>query len=194
MIAEKYAIRGLTLADTHYTVEQNLARNKYKALDEDGNTVLQGKQKALKLKEEFPFLNGAGEEVFSIKAQQIRDYEGRYVLTEAQTGEDVVVLDHKYSLFEQATGVTWRIRDAETDTVLAEITSRKVVGLFRTGLLGSLIPHKYTITDAEGTHVGAISGRLSIKDRYDVEISETGSVPRESVVAAAMVIDAIERN
>ena len=194
MTAEKFAIRGLALSDDRYTVEQNLARNKYKALDENGNTVLQAKQKAFKLKEEFPFLNGAGEEVFSIKAQQIRDYEGRYVLTESQTGEDVVVLEHEYSLLEQATGATWRIRDAETDSVLAEITSRKIVGLFRTGLLGNLIPHKYTITDGEGAHVGTISGRLSMKDRYDVEITETESVPREPVVAAAMVIDAIEGN
>jgi uncharacterized protein YxjI len=194
MTADKYTIRGLTLSDDHYTVEQNLARNKYKALDDDGNTVLQAKQKAFKLKEEFPFRNGAGDEVFSINAQQIRDYEGQYVLTEAGTGEDVVVLDHEYSLLEQATGVTWKIRDAETETVLAEITSRKFVGLFRTGLLGNLIPHKYTITDGDGTQVGTISGRLSMKDRYDVEMTETESVPREPVVAAAMVIDAIEGN
>jgi hypothetical protein len=46
MTADKYTIRGLTLSDDHYTVEQNLARNKYKALDDDGNTVLQAKQKA----------------------------------------------------------------------------------------------------------------------------------------------------
>jgi uncharacterized protein YxjI len=194
MTANKYAIRGLDLADDRYTIEQNLARNKYKALDEDGNTVLRGKQKALKLKEEFPFLNGDGEEVFTVTAQQIRDIEGQYVLTEAQTGEDVVVLDHEYSLLEQVTGVTWRIRDADNDAVLAEITSRKIVGLFRTGLLGNLIPHKYTITDADGTHVGTISGRLSMKDRYDVEIADTESVPREAVVAAAMVIDAIEED
>ena len=194
MTPAKYAIRGLTLSDDHYTVEQNLARNKYEALDDDGNTVLRAKQKAFKLKEEFPFVNGAGEDVFTVTAQQIRDYEGRYVLTEAETGDDVVVLDHEYSLLEQATGVTWKIRAADTDAVLAEITSRKVVGLFRTGLLGNLIPHKYTITDSEGTQVGTISGRFSMKDRYDVELHDTESVPRESVVAAAMVIDAIEGN
>jgi uncharacterized protein YxjI len=192
MTGNKYAIRGLDLADDQYVVEQNIARNKYEALDENGNTVLQGKQKTFKLKEEFPFVNGDGEEVFTVKAQQIRDIEGQYVLTEAQTGTDIVVLDHEYSLLEQATGATWKIRDADTNDVLAEITSRKWVGLFRTGLLGNLIPHKYTITDADGAHVGTIAGRLSMKDRYDVEIADTESVPREAVVAAAMVIDAIE--
>jgi len=190
----RYDIEGLDLSGDHYTVEQNLVRNQYKALDERGNTVLEGKQKTFKLKEEFPFVDENGEEAFTVKAQQIRDYEGQYVLADARTGEDVVVLDHEYSLIEQITGATWTIRDPETDAELAEITARKFVGLFRTGLLGNLIPHHYEITDANGEHVGSISGQLSMKDRYDVEIDDASSVPREPVVAAAMVIDAIEGN
>lgn len=193
MTADKYAIRGLALSNDHYTVEQNFARNRYEALDENGDTVLRGTQRLYRFRTEFPFVNGAGKEVFSIEAQQTRDHEGRYVLTETQTGDDVVVLDHDDSPFERATGTTWRIRDATTDAVLAEITSRRVVGLFRNCLLGSLIPHKYTITDAEGTPVGTISERLSMRDCYDVEITDSEAVPREPVVAAAMVIDALER-
>ncbi len=194
MGTSNYDIEGLDLADDHYTVEQNLVRNQYTALDERGNTVFEGKQKTFKLKEEFPFVDENGEDVFTIKAQQIRDYEGQYVLTDARSGEDVVVLDHEYSLLEQITGATWTIRDPETDAELAEITSRKFVGLFRTGLLGNLIPHHYEITDADGGRVGSISGQLSMKDRYDIEIDDASAVPREPVVAAAMVIDAIEGN
>ena len=194
MGTSNYDIEGLDLADDHYTVEQNLVRNQYTALDERGNTVFEGKQKTFKLKEEFPFVDENGEDVFTVKAQQIRDYEGQYVLTDARSGEDVVVLDHEYSLLEQITGATWTIRDPETDAELAEITSRKFVGLFRTGLLGNLIPHHYEITDADGGHVGSISGQLSMKDRYDIEIDDASAVPREPVVAAAMVIDAIQGN
>lgn len=190
----KYDIGGIDLPDDHYTVEQNLVRKKYEALDEDGNTVLKGKQKTFKLKEEFPFVNENGEEVFTVKAQQIRDYEGQYVLTDALSGEDIVVLDHEYSLLEQITGASWTIRDPETDAKLAEITSRKFVGLFRTGLLGNLIPHRYEITDADDGHVGTITGELSMKDRYEVKIEDASSVPREPIVATAMVIDAIEGN
>lgn len=194
MTTQKYDIEGLDLSDDHYTVEQNLVRNKYEALDADGNTVLKGKQKTFKLKEEFPFVDEDGEEVFTVKAQQIRDYEGQYLLADSRSGEDVVVLDHEYSLLEQISGATWKIRDAETDAELAEIRSRKFVGLFRTGLLGNLIPHHYEITDADGNLVGTISGELSMKDRYEVDIEDASSVPREPVVAAAMVIDAIEGN
>ncbi|SFS54294.1 hypothetical protein [Halostagnicola kamekurae] len=190
----EYDIGGLDLSDDHYTVEQNLVRNKYRAFDDDGNTVLKGKQKTFALKDEFPFVNADGMEVFTVKAQQIRDYEGEYVLTDAQSGDDIVVLKHEYSILEQITGATWKICDVDIDTKLAEITSRKFVGLFRTGLLGNLIPHHYEITDATGDHVGTISGQLSMKDRYDVDIDDASSVPREPVVVAAMVIDAIEGN
>mgnify|MGYP007131706559 CR=1 FL=1 len=194
MHTRTYDIPGVALTDDQYTVEQNIVRNKYKALDSSGNIVLKGKQETFKLKEEFPFVNADGEEVFTVKAQQIRDYEGQYVLSEAQTGETLVVLDHEYSITEQITGATWTIRDPGTDETLAKITSRKFVGLFRTGLLGNLIPHHYEITDADGGHVGTISGQLSMKDRYDIEIEDASAVPREPVVAAAMVIDAIEGN
>ncbi|WP_455448049.1 hypothetical protein [Natrinema thermotolerans] len=192
MEASNYDIEGLDLSADQYTVEQNLIRNQYTALDDRGNTVLEGKQKTFELKEEFPFVDADGDDVFTVTAQQIRDYEGQYVLTDARSGEDVVVLDHEYSLLEQITGATWTIRDPETDAELAAITSRKFVGLFRTGLLGNLIPHHYEITDADGGHVGSISGQLSMKDRYDIEIDDASSVPRVPVVAAAMVIDAIE--
>jgi uncharacterized protein YxjI len=193
-MTQTHDIPNIDLSDDRYTIEQNLVRNKYEALDADGNTVLRGEQETFTLKERFPFLNADGEEVFTVQAQQIRDYEGEYVLSESQSGEALVVLEHDYSLLEQVKGITWKIRDAETDALLAEITSRKFVGLVRTGLLGNLIPHKYEITDADGGHVGTISGELSMKDRYEIELTDTETVPKEPVLAAAMVIDAIEGN
>ncbi|PSQ35467.1 hypothetical protein BRD05_04945, partial [Halobacteriales archaeon QS_9_70_65] len=60
--------------------------------------------------------------------------------------------------------------------------------------LGELIPHKYEITDADGGHVGRIEGQLSVRDRYEITIDDASSVPKEAVVAAAMVIDAIQGN
>jgi uncharacterized protein YxjI len=59
---------------------------------------------------------------------------------------------------------------------------------------GGLIPHKYEITDASGGHVGTIESRVTIRDRYDVTIDDASSVPKEPVVAAAMVVDAIQNH
>ena len=185
-------IAAIDLTDDSYTVEQSLVRNKYAAYDADGDTVLRGKQKMFKMKEEFPFTDGDGTEAFTVTAGGIMDVAGNYVLSDAQTGEDLVVLDNDYSIFQD----TWKIRDADTEAKLAQIDSRgALVTLARNNLpLGELIPHKYEITDADGGHVGRIEGQLSVRDRYEITIDDAGSVPKEAVVAAAMVIDAIQGN
>jgi uncharacterized protein YxjI len=185
-------ISGLDLSGDRYVVEQSLIRNKYAASDSDGNTVLRGKQKMFKLKEEFPFVDADGEDVFSVKAGSVIDVAGNYVLTDSRTGEDLVVLDNDFSLFQD----TWTIRDATTEAAIARIDSRgALVTLARNNLpFGELIPHKYEITDADGAHVGNIDGQISIRDRYEITIDDASSVPKEAVIAAAMVIDAIQNN
>ncbi|WP_254839159.1 LURP-one-related/scramblase family protein [Natronomonas marina] len=185
-------ISGIDLTDDAYTVEQSLVRNKYKAMDAAGNVVLRGKQKMFKMKEEFPFTDGDGNDIFSVKAGGIIDVAGNYVLSDAQTGEDLVVLDNDYSIFQD----TWKIRDADTEAKLAQIDSRgALVTLARHYLpFGALIPHKYEITDANGGHVGNIEGQMSMRDRYEITVDDASNVPKEAVIAAAMVIDAIQGN
>jgi uncharacterized protein YxjI len=187
-----YDISGVDLSDDRYVVEQSLIRNKYRALDAAGNTVLKGKQKMLKMKEEFPFTDANGDEAFTVKAGGIIDVAGNYVLSDARTGEDLVILDNDYSLFQDS----WKIRDARTEAKLAEINSRgALVTLARHYVpFGGWIPHKYEITDLDGKHVGNISGQFSLRDRYEITIDDASTVPREPVVAAAMVIDAIQGN
>jgi uncharacterized protein YxjI len=187
-----YSIEGIELTDDQYTVEQALIRNKYKAMDAAGNVVIRGKQKMFKMKEEFPFVDADGNEIFKVKAGGIIDVAGNYVLTDAQTGEDLVILDNDYSIFQD----TWKIRDARTEAKLAEINSRgTLITLARNFVpFGGWIPHKYEITDLDGKHVGSISGQLSLKDRYDITIDDASTVPKEPIVAAAMVIDAIQGN
>jgi uncharacterized protein YxjI len=183
----------IDLHDDQYTVEQSLIRNKYRAEDSSGSLVLRGKQKLFKLKEEFPFVDGNGEEVFRVKAGGVIDVAGNYLVTDAGTGEPVVVLDNDFSILQD----TWRIRDTETERVIARIDSRGAAVTLARALVpvvGPLIPHKYEITDADGRHVGRIDGELSVRDRYQIVVDDASTVPREAVVAAAMVIDAIQNN
>jgi uncharacterized protein YxjI len=189
-IADVGSIHGIDLSEDEYTVVQSLVRNKYRAEDSDGNVVLRGKQKMLKMKEEFPFVDTDGNKVFTVKAGGIIDVAGNYVLTDAETGDEVVILDNDYSMLQD----TWKIRDAETEAKIAEINSRgAAVTLARNALpFGGVIPHKYEITDQEGDHVGDISGELSLKDTYDISIDDASDVPKEAIVAASMVIDAIQ--
>lgn len=188
--SKNYDIAGLKLPDDQYTVEQSLIRNKYKALDAGGNTVLRGRQKRFRMKEEFPFTDADGNDVFTVKAGSIIDVAGDYILTDSQTGEDLVILDNDYSLFQD----TWRIRDSDTKSKIAEINSRgALMALARNKLpFGEWIPQKYEITDADGNHVGSIHGQISLRDRYEISIDDASTVPKEPIVAAAMVIDAIQ--
>ncbi|WP_181691470.1 LURP-one-related/scramblase family protein [Natronomonas sp. LN261] len=190
MTANTYDITGVELSDDRYTVEQSLVRNKYAAYDADGETVLNGKQKLFKAKEEFPFTDADGNDVFTVKASSIIDIAGDYVLTDSRTGADLVVLDNDFSVFQD----TWTIRDADDRTVLAEITSRgALVTMARNYLpFGEWIPHEYEITDRAGNHVGSIEGQLSLRDRYEITIDDATNVPKGATLAAAMVIDAIQ--
>ncbi len=181
----EYDIEGLELSDDSYTVEQSLIRNKYKATDAAGNVAVRGKQKLFKLKEQFPFVDEQGEDVFEGNAGGIIDVAGNYLLTDSRTGENVVVLDNDFSIFQD----TWRIRDPTTEATLAEITLARNVVPF-----GGWIPHKYEISDQQGNHVGNIDGQFSLKDRYEITIDDASAVPKEPIVAAAMVIDAIQGN
>lgn len=191
-MTDDYDLEGIELTDDSYTVEQGLIRNKFRALDADGDVVLRGKQKMLKLKEQFPFVDADGEEVFEVKAGGIVDVAGNYTLTDAQTGDPVVILDNDYSIMQD----TWKIRDADTEAKLAEINSRGTLTTLARNVVpfGGWIPHKYEITDAEGDHVGNIEGQFSLRDRYEVTVDDASDVPTEPVVAAAMVIDAIQGN
>ncbi|MHB9288622.1 LURP-one-related/scramblase family protein [Halobacteriales archaeon Cl-PHB] len=185
-------IGAVDLTDDSYTVEQNLVRNKYRAYDADGNVVLRGKQKLFKMKEEFPFTDGDGNDAFTVKAAGFLDVAGNYAIIDAETGEEVVVLDNDFSIFRD----NWRIRDADSGALVAKITSRgALVTLFRNLVpFGEWLPHKYEITDADGDHVGRIEGEFALKDRYQITIDDASDVPKEPIVAAAMVIDAIQGN
>jgi uncharacterized protein YxjI len=182
----------IDLDENEYTVEQSLVRNKYAAYDETGELVLRAKQKMFKMKEEFPFVDPDGNEVFTVKAGGIIDVAGNYAIVDAETGAEIAILDNDYSIFQD----TWKIRDSETEAKLAEINSRGALVTMARNLLpfGEIIPHKYEITDQHGEHVGTIDGQLSLRDRYEITIDDASDVPTDAVVAAAMVIDAIQEN
>jgi uncharacterized protein YxjI len=140
----------------------------------------------------FPFLDTDGTELFTVEASGNWDIAGDYLLTDSQTGKELVVLDNDFSLFQD----TWQIRDAEDESLLAEITSR---GAFFTAgrkilPVGQWIGHKFEITDAEGTAVGTIESGFAVFDQYEITISDSSSVPIHPIVAGTVVIDAIQGN
>jgi uncharacterized protein YxjI len=185
-----YDISTVHLEDDRYEVKQPAIRNKYVVRDSAGDVVLRGKQKMFKMKEEFPFLTGDGAEAFSVKAGGIVDIAGSYTITDAATGEDVVVLDEDLSLLVE----TWSIRDPDSGAVLATIRSKnKLLSALRHVVdVANLIPNKYEIFDPDDNHVGDIEGQFSLRDTYTVSIDDVTNVPKEAVIATACILDALE--
>lgn len=182
-------LKGIDFSSKDFTVKQSFIRNKYKIFSGD-RLILKAKQKLFKMKEEFPFVNEKGEEVFSIKAEQMLDIAGDYTIVDSVTGEEVAVLSKKFTLLKHI----WKVKSTD-GRVLARIESRSsIVELLRAlSDIMSLLPHKYTITDGEGREVGSIKGRLSLRDTYDVHV-EKGVEGREAIIASAVTIDALEGN
>lgn len=188
--ANTYDISTVDLTDDRYEVKQSAIRNKYTVRDSAGNVVLRGKQKMFKLKEEFPFVTGDGEDAFSVKAGGIMDVAGNYTIRDAGTDDEVVVLDEDFSLFVE----NWTVRDPDTGEVLATIQSKsKLLSALRHLIsVANFIPNKYEIFDADGNHVGDIEGKFSLRDAYTVSIDDASGVPKEAVIASACILDALE--
>ncbi|QCJ48173.1 MULTISPECIES: LURP-one-related/scramblase family protein [Haloprofundus] len=188
--SNRYDISTVELDDDHYEVTQSVIRNKYVVRDSAGDVVLRGKQKLFKMKEEFPFVTGDGEDAFTVKAGGIIDIAGNYAITDAGTGEEVVVLDEDFSLFVE----NWTVRDPDTGEALATIRSKSkpLSALRHLVSVANLVPNKYEIFDADGDHVGDIEGKFSLRDAYTVSIDDASDVPKEAVVASACILDALE--
>ncbi|MEF8800997.1 MAG: hypothetical protein V5A38_10300 [Halolamina sp.] len=185
-----YDISTVDFDDDRYEVKQSAIRNKYVVRDSAGDVVLRGKQKMFKMKEEFPFLTGDDEDAFTVKAGGIMDIAGNYAITDAGTGEEVVVLDEDFSLFVE----NWTVRDPDSGESLATIRSKSkpLAALRHLISVANLIPNKYEIFDADGDHVGDIEGKFSLRDAYTVSIDDASNVPKEAVIAAACILDALE--
>jgi len=193
---QQYEIAALALSGSQYTVEQTGTdknfQPEYEARDVTGDTIFRCTHQMYEGNDTFPFLDTDGTELFTVKASGKWDVAGDYLLTDSQTGEDLVVLDNDLSLFQD----TWGIRDAGDGSLLAEINSRGALFTVGRKLLpvGQWIGHKFEITDAEGTTVGTIESGFAMFDQYEITISDSSSVPIDPIVAGTVVIDAIQGN
>jgi hypothetical protein len=189
---DQYSIENVDLTDGYYEIEQSLIRNKYTLTDERGNVVLRGNQEMFNLKEEFPFVNGSGEEAFTVKTDSVLDVAGSYTLLDSVVDEEVVVLDEDLSFLVE----TWTIRDPETGDAIATVQSKsKLVSALRhVSDIANIVPNTYEIFNPSDEKIGEIAGQLSLKDTYEVTIDESSTVPKEAVMASACVLDALENN
>lgn len=188
---ERDVIGSLDLTSDRYVIKQSYIRSKYRVEDGTGNTVLNGKKKRFRLKEEFPFTDPDGNVVFRIKATNLFDVAGNYTLIDEASGEAFAVIEKELTLFKHV----YRIRSPD-GVLWATIESESALVMALKGSIGflSLLPHSYSITGPSGSNVGTIVEKFTLRDVYEVEIGDTGEAPREAILAAAIAIDALEED
>ena len=195
---QQYELSAIDLSGSQYTVEQTGRdenfRPEYEARDVTGNTIFRTTYQMYDEKDEFPFVDADGTEICRVKAIDTWDIAGEYLLTDGQTDEELIVFDNDLSLLQDS----WRLRDADDQSLLAEINSRGGLITLARKLLpgGQGIAHKYEITDSEGDSVGSIEGEFALFDfdQYEITLTDTSSIPTEAIVVGAIVIDAIQEN
>lgn len=192
----QYEPAGVDVSGDRFTVEQTGQdgnfRPEYEARDGTGTTLFRTTYQMYEGEDSFPFVDSEGEEVFTVAAEGTWDVAGDYVLTDSQTGEDLVVLDNDFSVLRD----TWRVRDADDGTVLATVESGGALRTVARTLLpaGQFLGHRYEIRDADGESAGAIESGFAVFDEYEVTFSDAGRLPRTPLVAGAVVVDAIQGN
>lgn len=188
---QKGSISGIDLSGDEFFVKQNLVRNKYEVFDSQDKVVLRAKQKLFKMKEEFPFKDSEGNVVFTVKAQSILDFAGDYTLIDkTRDGDEVIsVLQKDFTFFRHS----WKIKD-KNGQVMAKITSRGMITdvLRHLSSIFNIFPMKYTIEAQNGEKLGEIEEKFSLKDKYWVRINKTENIPKETLVASSIAIDALE--
>lgn len=195
---QQYEPAAIDLSGSTYTVEQTGRdanfRPEYEARSGTGDAVFHTTYRMYEGQDEFPFVDADGTEVCRVKAIDTWDIAGDYLLTDSRTDEELVILDNDLSIFRD----TWRLRDADDRSLLAEINSRGALYTLGRKLLpaGHGIAHRYEVTDSRDNPVGSIEGDLAPfdVDQYEVTLTDPGAVPRAAVVIAAIVIDAIQAN
>jgi uncharacterized protein YxjI len=193
---QQYETTALNLSDSQYTVEQTGTdenfQPEYEARDVTGDTIFRCTHQMYEGNDTFAFLDTDGTELFTVEASGNWDIAGDYLLTDSQSGKELVVLDNDFSLFQD----TWQIRDAEDESLIAEINSGGALLTVGRKILpvGQWIGHEFEISDAEGTAVGTIESGFAVFDQYEITVSDSSSVPIDPIVAGTVVIDAIQGN
>lgn len=191
------SIPGLDLTDSFYKIKQSFILRRYSVLDQNSEKVLKARNKILSIKTKIPFkIPGEDEHLFKVESERLFNISNNYNL-EKQDGTKLAVIDRKRTIFNQV----WRVRDPQDNSIAAKIkTASQAVMAVRIigsripllGILTSIIPHTYEIEDNNGQKIGELEGELSIRDKYDLKLQDSGNLDRESMIAAVISIDAIE--
>lgn len=178
-------------SDTYEIKQKILALgNKYR-IYEGGELVLKSKQKKLKMKEDFRFYDEEDEPVLKVTTDQILDVAASYTVVDERNDETVGAIKRNWTLLRHE----WELIDSE-NRIIGTVKEDNVIMALGRRFVTTLIPYRYEILSQGGDHLGDIKGKFALRDRYKLDLrpDEDQEIDRRLGVAAAVLIDAIEKN
>ena len=156
------------------------------------------RQKRMAIKEDIRFYadESQTDELFRIKARSVMELGGRYDVT-TPAGERVGVLGKVFG--KSLLRSTWSIMDAnEQELAVAKERSqfwaivRRVIDAVPYGDFIPIVFH-FTI-DAGDRHLGDLTRRLGVRDKYDLDLSGDAerAIDRRLAIALAIALDALQ--
>jgi uncharacterized protein YxjI len=180
-------IGAVDLTGETYTVKGSLVRDHYRVYDEDGELLLEADRREFRANRAFRFRDSDGEEAFSVQEGNIED---DFFVVPPEGDRPLVILERDSSLL----GQEWNVRHGTTERLLATFEASGPMREFLryyVPMMG-VLPHTYVIEDADGNRIGTLSGQFTLSDSYELDVDTADGTDRESLVAAALSIDALE--
>ncbi|WP_178915138.1 hypothetical protein [Natronomonas gomsonensis] len=184
-------IANVDLTGSDYVIKRSLFRTEFRVYDDSGTLVLKTRRKRFEMRETFPLLDSSGRPAYDVEAGSVFEFAGDYTLTEAGTDDVIAVLERDCTSFKHV----WRVRSPDGDLWAVIESQRTLLDAARNVVeVIGWRPREYTITGPNGEAFGRLEGRFSLWDTHDLHVGDSGDAPKESLVAAAIAIDALEGN
>jgi hypothetical protein len=149
------------------------------------------KQKAFRLREDIRVYadESMGVELLTIHARQIVDFSAAYDVIDAREGRKVGAARRKG--FSSILRDSWEILDAQ-DRVIGRAREDSTGMALLRRFLSNLIPQRFHVVTADGANIATFRQRFN-PFVYTLEVeNEGGAVDRRLVLAAAVLVSAIE--
>ncbi len=156
------------------------------------------RQKRMAIKEDIRFYadETETEELFRIKARSVMELGGRYDVT-TPAGERVGVLGKVFG--KSLLRSTWSIMDANEQEIAIAKERSQLWAIVRRVIdavpYGDFIPIVFHFTiDVGDRHLGDLTRRLGVRDRYDLDLSgdTERAIDRRLAIALAIALDALQ--
>lgn len=188
-MARADGIVEVDLTSETYTVKESLVRDRYRVYDHNDELLLEADRRELRAQREFHFRDSDGDVAFSVQEGNI---DGDFFIVPPGTDSPLVILERDSALLNEE----WNVRHGSNERLLATIESRgPMLEFFRCYVpMMGVLPHTYTIEDADGEELGELSGQYTLSDSYELDVETATDADREPLVAAALSIDALDVN